>query len=197
MDLGAGDTTHPIQQSFHELTCFLFPTWSVTLIFCVHILLWLLPSNSPMQWIDLNNLINPDQPGYPSLFLRRHVIAWDLLWQLLKVFDGASNLLLWAHLWWLWPRCESHFALRRIPKNDISWLKTPGKCSHVGDGKPSSFRSTTSLRRTMGWGRIWEKPYVLGSLGRSPQPFIYSDILSTCSQWVSTRYEPGMVKFKI
>lgn len=163
----------------------------------VCLLLWLLASHCTMQVFHLKNLSNPPEPGDLSVFLREDAVAWDLLWQLEKVFDGASNLLLWTHLWQLWPRCESHLAFRRIWKNDVSWLKTPGKYGHLEAGEPSSSRSTRSWRHTMGWEGIWENPDVTASPGRNVQSFIYSYILSTCSQWARTQYEPGTVKFKV
>ena len=108
------------------------------------------------------NLIRPDKPGDLSLLLRQQSAARDLLRQLPEVFGGASNLLLWTHLWQLWRRYESHSAFRRIPKKDISWLKTPGKCSHLGGEEPSSFGSAKYLWQTMGCERIWGKPDVTG-----------------------------------
>lgn len=78
-------------------------------------------------------------------------------------------------------RCESCFAIQRIPKNDFSRLKTPGKCSQLGNEENSSMRSTRYLWQTMGYKRIWKRTDVIGSLKGSIQSSISSYIFSTHS----------------
>lgn len=82
-----------------------------------------------MLWIHLKNLINQRSLGIclssrgsmlqPEICFANY--GKSLLGPLIRFCEHTAVT-----------TCESHFAFQRIPKNNVSWLKTPGKCSPLG-----------------------------------------------------------------